>query len=220
MANIASIQVGRPEQFSAPGEAKKTWTSAIIKRPVDRPIRVDENGLEGDEQADKEHHGGRDKAVLAYCAEHYQTWNTEYPDYGFAYGGFGENLTVNALDESKICVGDRFQVGQCLLEVSQPRQPCWKLSKRWNFPRLSVLVQQNGRCGWYLRVLTPGHVEPGAAVELDARPFPQFTIAWAHTVMHSAEKNVEDDQLLAACPALSDSWKSTLTKRAHRQRSG
>ncbi|MBC7965972.1 MAG: MOSC domain-containing protein [Fuerstia sp.] len=214
---ILSIQVGRPQQFDVEGAPAESWTSAIRKTAVSGAVHLGRTGLAGDEQADPVHHGGPDKAVLAYAAKHYETWNAEFPDLNFPAGGFGENLTVAGIDESGGCIGDTFRIGDCLLQISQPRQPCWKLSRRWNFPQLAVLVQQNGRTGWYHRVLQEGVIEAGMALELVDRPFPDFSVAWASSVMFARPKRSDDDLRLAACPALSDAWRTTLENRAGRK---
>lgn len=213
---VVSIHVGRPQQFEVAGESGKTWKSAIRKSSVDGPVFVGKRNLVGDEQADQVHHGGPDKAVLAYSLQHYLAWDKEYPEVGFAPGGFGENLTVSGIHEPSCCIGDIFRIGNCLLQISQPRQPCWKLSRRWNFPNLAVLVQQTGRSGWYLRVLEVGVIETAMTIELVDRPFADLTISWSNSVMYAKPRQPADDLRLAACPALSESWRSHLFLRATR----
>lgn len=101
----------------------------------------------------------------------------------------------------------------CVMEISQPRQPCWKLSRRWGLPNLAVLVQQNGRTGWYLRVIKAGQIEAGMTLELIARPFPEFSVQRANTVMYAKPRRPVDDQWLSQCPALSEAWRTDLEKR-------
>jgi MOSC domain-containing protein YiiM len=210
---ILSIQTGRVQTVGSDSDDAELWTSAIRKAKVSGTARVHQTGIVGDEQADMVHHGGSDKAILAYAAQHYDQWNAEFPDKCFEAGGFGENLTVTDLDESLCCIGDIFRVGDCVLEISQPRQPCWKLSRRWDLPRLAVLVQQNGRTGWYLRVVEPGQIEAGMTLELISRPFPEISVQWANTVMYAKPRRPADDQRLSQCPALSDAWRTDLEKR-------
>ncbi len=214
LGRIESIQVGRPRHFDGDGDPAKSWTSAIYKQTVLGKVNVGMTNLDGDQQADLAHHGGPDKAVLAYSATHYDDWTREFPDIPFRAGGFGENLTISDCTEVDCCIGDVMQIGSCLVQVSQPRQPCWKLSRRWRLPKLAVLVQQTGRTGWYYRVLREGSVESGLAVELIERPFPELNIAWASAVMYAKPRSRQDDLHLASCEALSDSWKKTLTRRA------
>jgi MOSC domain-containing protein YiiM len=204
LGRILSIHTGRVQTLGGDSDAAEPWTSAIRKARVSGIVQVQQTGIVGDQRADLVHHGGPDKAILAYTAEHYDKWNTEFPGKTFDAGGFGENLTVADLDESQCCIGDTFRVGDCVIEISQPRQPCWKLSRRWDLPRLAVLVQQNGRTGWYLPVLKAGQIEAGMMLEVLARPFPECSIQWANTVMHAKPRRPADDQLLSQCPALSE----------------
>jgi len=213
-AVIHSIQVGRSRTFAAENSKAKPWQSAISKSKVHGPIGVRKTNLEGDQQVDLVHHGGPDKAVLAYSRHHYDLWQQEFPEKHFAGGAFGENLTIEGLRETDVCVGDIYQAGSCLLQISQPRQPCWKLSRKWNLPQLAVLVQKTGRTGWYLRVLEEGSLEAGDSLQLVDRPHPEVTVAWAHAVMHAKPRDLREDLKLAECPCLSSSWREQLQKRA------
>ncbi|TWT32164.1 6-N-hydroxylaminopurine resistance protein [Thalassoglobus neptunius] len=213
LGKIESIQVGRPRRYDSEGDSSKSWTSAIGKCPVQGRVHVGLTNIAGDEQADLKHHGGPDKAVLAYAAKHYDDWNLELPDSPFRAGSFGENLTVSGFSEADCCIGDIMRIGDCELQISQPRQPCWKLSRYWNLPKLTIQVQQTGRTGWYYRVHKEGDIEAGISIELIDRPFPEFTVAWASSVMYAKPRSPDDDLRLAECPALSASWKETLHQR-------
>lgn len=125
---LSSIQIGRPREYD--GQSTKPWSSGIDKHLVEGPVFVSQTNLTGYQQADLVHHGGPDKAVLAYAFEHYAVWNAEIPSVDFAPGGFGENLTISGLEETECHIGDIVRIGDCLLQISQPRQPCWKLSRR------------------------------------------------------------------------------------------
>ncbi len=212
IAQIDSVQVGKIESYkNAKG---KEWISAIKKSQVDGAVQVEVDHVAGDQQADLKHHGGPDKAVLAYSSDHFAEWNRKLARKDVVAGWFGENLTISGLSESDVCVGDFLLIGTCKLEVSQPRQPCWKLSRFWEVPELAVLVQKSGRTGWYLRVVDEGALSAGDAIELLERPFPEMTIAWANSVMHAKPKCSEDDLKLSKCPALSVSWSEQLARRA------
>src|SRR4051812_26616061 len=133
MPTIVSIQIGQATRYAYEGARdgkSRTWTTAFFKTPV-AGANVGELGLAGDQQADRENHGGIDKAVLAYSADHYPGWRTHLNLPDMPYGGFGENLTVAGLDESGVCIGDRWQARDVVFQVSQPRQPCWKMGRRW-----------------------------------------------------------------------------------------
>ena len=164
MAMILSIQVGLPQILGSPladDPAERTWRSAILKLPVPGSVLVGRTNLEGDGQADLRLHGGEDKAVYAYPAEHYPLWQAELDLAELPYGGFGENLTVSGLLEFEVCIGDVYQAGEVQLQVTQPRGPCWKLARRWGIPDLAVRFTQTGRTGFYLRVLQEGLLAAG-----------------------------------------------------------
>jgi MOSC domain-containing protein YiiM len=219
-AVVSSIQVGLPRQFastgSAGGSTDGAWTSGIIKHQLSGPVMVRKTNIDGDGQADRIHHGGVDKAVLAYASENYSFWKAEMPETDWLSGSFGENLTLSGVLEADVCVGDVFSLGECLLQISQPRQPCWKLSQRWNLPKLSVRVQQTRRTGWYLRVLEEGVIHSGQPMQLMERRFPKWTIQLANEIMFAKPGDSELDQQLASCPLLSKSWQDTLANRSKR----
>ncbi len=212
-ARILSIQVGMPAKRGRPDAAdpaEQEWYSAFIKNPVEGPVRLGVLNLEGDGQADRKHHGGVDKAVLAYPASHYPRWERELGLTGMPFGGFGENFTVEGVEEVSVCIGDTFSVGDVLVQVSQPRQPCWKISRRWNIPDLTARVLKTGRTGWYFRVLREGTVCAGQTLQLVERPFPEWTVARAMRVMVERKQRLREAAELAACDALSPGWRAKL----------
>jgi MOSC domain-containing protein YiiM len=152
--------------------------SAIAKAPRQGPVRIGWLGLEGDEQADRVHHGGRDKALHHYPFDHYARWRQDAPDHLLlgAPGAFGENLSTEGLTEDQVCIGDRFRCGSALLEISQPRQPCWKQGHRMEWTTLPKLMVREGRSGWYFRVVEEGKVQAGNAMVLLERPLPDWTV--------------------------------------------
>lgn len=190
------------------------WTSAIVKESVTGPRWVGRINIEGDRQADLVHHGGPDKAVLAYAARHYPVWRGELPDVEFPVGAFGENLTVEGLAEEDVAIGDVWTAGTATFQVSQPRQPCWKLSRRLGVHDMVVRVQANLRSGWYLRVLEEGEIRPGDALILESRPHPSWTVAEASRVMHGVRDDRRAALELAELAEISASWRRTLLLRA------
>jgi len=139
-------------------------------------VKVEASGLVGDAQADLTVHGGPEKAVYAYAADHYAAWAVEYPQHRdqLVPGGFGENLTIQGLTERDLCVGDVHRIGGAVLQVCQPRQPCFKLALYFDDNRLPKAMVRNGRAGWYYRVLEPGEIQAGDAITLVERPNPEF----------------------------------------------
>ena len=232
MAALVSIQVGMPQTRGTEGAARlkllsecrrgtegaadpmdRPWTSGFVKEPVHGPVRLGRTNLNGDGQADLSVHGGVDKAILAYSADHYPVWREELGIDDLRYGAFGENFTIAGLDELSVCLGDIWQVGDVRVEVSQPRQPCWKLARRWARPDLPHRVIENGRSGWYFRVLSEGYVEVGQKLTLLDRPFPQWTIAQTTDVMLHRRHDVQAAMELSRVTALAGHWRAGLARR-------
>ncbi len=166
MKKLLSIQVGHPRQVKW---RRRTVTTGIYKEPVAGRIRLRRNNLEGDKQADLRVHGGWDKAVYVYPSEHYAFWRSELPGQYLPYGMFGENFTTEGLDESSVRIGDRFRVGGAVVEVTQPRVPCYKLAVRFGRPDMPQRFHASARCGFYLAVREEGEVGAGDEWKLLAR---------------------------------------------------
>ncbi|HET9606569.1 MAG TPA: MOSC domain-containing protein [Nitrospira sp.] len=158
MMKLLSIQVGHPRKVKW---RRRTVTTGIYKDPVEGRIMLRRSNLEGDEQADLRVHGGWDKAVYVYPSEHYAFWRAELSGMDLPYGMFGENFTTEGLDESSVCIGDRFCIGGAVVEVTQPRVPCYKLGVRFGRPDMPQRFHASGRCGFYLAVLEDGDVGTG-----------------------------------------------------------
>jgi MOSC domain-containing protein YiiM len=162
---VISVNVGAIRQIEWRG---RVVTTGIWKYPVDARVRVRGVNLDGDDQADRTVHGGRDKAVYAYAREDYDFWQ-EAEGLETAPGLFGENLTVEGLDLSAALVGERWQVGSALLEVAQPRQPCFKLGIRLSDPYFPKRFKAVSRMGAYLRIIEPGDVGAGDTIRVTHR---------------------------------------------------
>jgi MOSC domain-containing protein YiiM len=168
---VVSVNVGTPRTVEWMG---RSVTSAIWKEPVEGPVAVGGVNLAGDDQADRRVHGGVDKAVYAYAAEDYEWWaSTTGP---LAPGTFGENLTTTGVDLTGACIGDRWRVGSVVLEVAQPRQPCFKLGMRMGDEHFPARFEAVGRAGTYLRIVTGGFVMAGDAVEIEPAAPPAVRI--------------------------------------------
>jgi MOSC domain-containing protein YiiM len=210
---LTSIQIGQTRSYGTPGAAnplERPWTSAILKEPVRGQLWAGREGLSGDQQYDRTGHGGPDRALLMYSADHYPRWRQEWGRKDLAAGGFGENLTVTGLNEDSACIGDVYRIGAVRVEVSSPRSPCANLSRLHGIPELVKTIVQNHRSGWYLRVLQEGWLEAGIPLELVDRPFPQWTIRRAANVKRLRADLPEEARLLAACPALQSDWREKL----------
>jgi MOSC domain-containing protein YiiM len=156
--HVVSVQVGAPRAVEWRGEAV---TTAIFKEPVSGPVHAGRLRLRGDAQADHRWHGGVNKAIYAYPAEHYPYWREIYPDDEFRWGNFGENLTTEGLIERELHIGDRFRVGTTEVEIAQPRMPCMKLGIRLGHADAVRRFELADRPGFYLRVVEEGELSAG-----------------------------------------------------------
>lgn len=193
----------------------QSWESGIFKETVSGPVWLAYGGIQGDEQADRKYHGGPDKAVCAYPAAHYEYWRRQPGLADIPFGGFGENITLEGATEAQLCIGDRFKFDDAIVEISQPRQPCWKLSRRWHVKDLKEQAEQTGFTGFYFRVIKHGWLKPGGVGILVERPCPQWSLAECNEIMHKRPEDHAGARRLAECPQLSGSWKDTLFARAH-----
>jgi MOSC domain-containing protein YiiM len=186
---------------------ERTWTSAYIKDEIAGSVQVGPTGLEGDEQFDRRSHGGPSMALLAYAADHYPIWRTELDLPEIGPGGFGENLTIDGLDERNICIGDRLTAGSVELSVTQPRGPCANISRRWNRKELLGRVTETRRSGWYLGVPRPGTITAGDRIAVVDRPHPEWTIERVFALRLEPGGDRESIAFLARCPELSEYWR-------------
>lgn len=189
--------------------------SGIDKKPVSGSVRLLREGLECDAQGDRKVHGGPEKAVHHYPHDHYASWvddvgknpRLEMP------GAFGENISTTGLTEHNVAVGDRFRLGSALVEVSQGRQPCWKLNARFDITDMATRVQKSGRSGWYYRVLEEGMVSTGDTMRLVERLSPEWTLHRVWHLLYVDMLNYDELALMAEIPHLADGWKRYAVRR-------
>jgi len=205
---LLSLNIGRARAGAQSGNSPRPWRSAIWKQPVLVPLDLGWQGLAGDQQANRRVHGGPDKAVCVYSLDHAAWWRETLGAPEWGPGAVGENFTVTGQTETSVCLGDIYEVGSALVQVSQPRSPCRTLARRWERPDLPKRVVQSGRSGWYLRVLREGRVETGTALMLVERPFPDWTIARVNDVSYGLVPGIGEDDLraLAEVPVLAAAW--------------
>lgn len=208
-ARLISLNVGLPRPLSHRG---KHVRSGFVKSPVSGSLRLGQTGLEGDGQADLKNHGGPEKAVCVYSLEHYPYWQ-ERLDRVLGPAAFGENFSAEGLREPEVCIGDIYRVGSSVVQVSQPRQPCFKLAARYGIKELALWVQETGLTGFYFRCLEAGEVRAGDAVVLLERPAQGASVAEANRVMHHDKNDTVAIERLLAVRELSASWRRTFEKR-------
>ena len=173
---LRTILVGMPAEIHD-GRGPDPWFSGFMKRPVTGPVHIGRDNIVGDGQADRTVHGGSEKAILGYCSDHYGSWRADLQRDDLDDGSFGENIAFTGLDEERAAIGSRYRVGSAVIEVSQPRQPCWKLARRCGLPSMPAKAIANGRLGWYFRVIEEGDAQAGCPVTPCGDPHPTWTIA-------------------------------------------
>ncbi len=206
---VLSLNVGLPREVEWRG---RTVLTSIFKTPVDRRLHVTRLDFEGDQQSDLSVHGGVDKAVYAYPAEHYEFWRGELPQAELPWGAFGENLTTEGLLED-VRIGDRFRIGSAEFVVTQPRMPCFKLSIRFGRPDILKTFLRSGRSGFYFAVTKEGEVGAGDPIEPIARAREGLTVA---DVVRLYTVDAENQELLRRAvrtSALPESWRDYFRER-------
>ena len=189
--------------------------TGMCKRRQVGAVAVGIEGLAGDQIADLRFHGGPDKAVHLYAVEHYAQLCETFPapDEAFGCGSFGENLSLQGLPDDEVCIGDVYTVGSVVLQLSQPRSPCWKLNARFGVPTLSRYIQDERMTGWYARVMEPGVVAEGDVLALAERQSDACTVAEFWDRVLGREPDVDALQALVESAGLAADWRRRLTQR-------
>ena len=203
---ITNLLVGQIQRFGGRGQL-----SAYLKHKVENRVFLDWDGLSSDDQADKKHHGGFDKALFQYCSDHYEFWRQQHPElasYFDCIGAFAENLSADKFNEGNVCIGDRFKIANAVVEVSQARQPCWKLGHYFNDPNMVKAVVATAKGGWYYRVVERDYIAPGQKIELIERPHPTMTIKKAFDVLVARKRDDESLKQMNEISQLSESWRA------------
>ena len=184
---LMSVNIGKEKTYDFDGFIIK---SGLEKSPVFDNVFIHKLGVTGDEQAEKVVHGGVDKAVCLYPFEHYEYWentlNRKMPE-----NSFGENLTVQGMTEKDVCIGDIFQIGEVILQITQPRQPCYKLTYIHNVPKMSFLSQDSGFTGYYARVLKEGNLNVNDKITLIEKSPHNISVEFTNQILHNDNKNTE-----------------------------
>ncbi|GFO73927.1 hypothetical protein BPLS_P0273 [Bathymodiolus platifrons methanotrophic gill symbiont] len=209
---LLSINTSRPIDVDYQG---KTISTGIFKKPIDAPVFVTQANLKDDLQADLKNHGGEHKAVYAFSSDHYPYWRNTLQNPELKPGSFGENLTISGFDESTLHIGDQLSIGQCILEITQPRVPCFKLGiavGNKNMPRLFI---ENFATGIYLRVLQEGVIETGNKVEVIKEGTSRVSVQSLFRAYY--DKGFQDPrsvlEKVVLIPELSAEWSKKVTAR-------
>ena len=206
---LLSVNVALPKAVDIDGRAYRT---GIYKRAVAGRIWLGPDNLEGDGQADLSNHGGPNRAVYCYPHEHYAAWSRELDRDDFLYGQFGENLTLQGLLESEASIGDIFEAGQAVIQVTQPRVPCYKLADKLGIPDFAKTFLQSNRSGFYARVLEEGGVAAGDTIRLLHRDETGMTVAEVNAALYLQEPDVAVAERALRIEALSPEWRRSFEK--------
>ncbi len=216
MGQLLSINVGLPHDVAWKGQKVHT---AIWKQPVEGRIAVRRLNVEGDGQGDLAGHGGENRAVMVYQTEAYRYWEAQLGRNDFSFGQFGENFTVSGLADDEVCIGDRYQIGSALFEVTQPRVTCYRVGIRMAEPAMAALLVSHHRPGFYFRVLEEGEVGAGDEITKVADGPERITVAETDALLYLPAPSRERLERSLRVPALSQGWKASLRALAEQKTS-
>jgi ferredoxin-NADP reductase/MOSC domain-containing protein YiiM/ferredoxin len=217
MARLLSVNVGLPRDIAW---KERTVHTGVWKNPVTGRCRVGRLNLEGDGQGDLAGHGGEHRAVFVYQIESYRYWQEQLKRSDFAYGQFGENFTIEGLADDAVCIGDRFQIGTALFEVTQPRVTCFRVGIRMNEPRMASLLTSSGRPGFYFRVLREGEVVAGDEIVKVAEARERMTVAEINALLYLPPHPRDHLERALRIQALSTGWRGSFEALLRSQQDG
>ncbi len=209
MMRVLSVNVGSPKQVRLRNTSVLT---SIFKSPVQGRVAVGRHNIAGDKQSDLTVHGGPYKAVYCYPGEHYSFWHEQLPGMDLSYGMFGENLTTEGLIEDAVYIGDQFRIGSSLVQVTQPRMPCFKLGIRFGRADMVKKFWQSGRSGIYFSVVEEGDLAAGDLIEQTARGPEAISVADVVRLYRGDEKSSDLLERALRAP-LFGGWKKELQER-------
>lgn len=206
---VLATNISKPTEIQWNGKSEIT---GIYKLPVDGPIRLEMSIVADDTIANREVHGGPHKACYLFSSEQYPFWKERYPQLNWNWGMFGENLTLEGMDEAEMRIGDIFSIGEALVQVSQPREPCYKLGIRFGSQNILKEFIEHAYPGTYVRVLREGRVSTGQAVVLQERSANPLTVKQCFELIVSADKSPELLEWAVQNLALPESKRDKLSK--------
>ena len=210
LMQVISVNVGQPKEVVWKGQ---TVVTGIFKEAVEGRVAVRRLNLEGDRQADLTVHGGLEKAIYAYPADHYPFWREQFPEMELPWGMFGENLTITGLLEDTVHIGDHFQVGSAKLMVTQPRLPCYKLGNKFGRDDILKRFLPSGMTGFYFSVLEEGEVAAGDSIRLLHRDEDQVKVADIVRLYRQDKYNLDLIRRVVAVEALPEEWRDYFQQR-------
>jgi MOSC domain-containing protein YiiM len=213
ISKILSIQIGKIKTIQDESLKEKQWTTGSFKEPIDEEVTVTKAGIIGDEVADLRYHGGEHKAIFANSYENYPSWREYLGDVSLTFGALAENITLSDIKEEDVYIGDIHQIGEVILEVSQPREPCWKISKKHKNKTFTKHIYDTGRTGWYYRVLQEGKIKADDTIVLTKRLQDKINILEANNILHNPFKDEILTKYLLGLDILGTPFRDSLEKR-------
>jgi MOSC domain-containing protein YiiM len=209
---LKSINVSLPKEIVFNNEKMQT---GIFKKPVSGSVAITQFNVTGDQQVDLKNHGGEHKAVYGFSANHYEYWKSALNNPNLSYGQFGENLSITDLDEAVLCIGDQLQIGDCILEITQPRVPCFKLGIAMNLRTMPKLFIKHAATGIYFRIIQPGIITTGQNIEHIYQHPEQLTVQQLFKAYFDNDfvDPVSVMQQAATIPQLSNEWQQKVQSR-------
>lgn len=216
MAILKALLIGKVKEYgskNATDSLNKTWKTAMFKVAQDSEVFADEFGFLGDSVEDLKNHGGIEKAIFANSYQNYEKWQNFLGFKNIPFGAMGENLTIDGLDENSVFIGDIHQIGSLVLQVSQPRKPCFKLSKRWLNKNMATEIFKTGTTGWYYRVLQSGSCKVGDEIKIVQKDSVGMSVMQLNRLFYAPNENLNLIKKLNELKNLAGNWQDDIQRR-------
>ncbi len=210
IAKVVSTQISKVKKID---DGQKIWETGSFKDNTTKLLDVKSDGIVGNEVSDLKHHGGVDKAIFANAQSNYPIWSKYLNIEPLTYGALAENLTISDLNEQNVSIGDIHKIGSVVLEVSQPREPCWKIGQKFKHTKFTKEIYDSGLTGWYYRVIEEGQFKVNDDVELIKKAHNSFTIADANYILRNPNENIERSRQLVSLDSLGQPYRKSLNKK-------
>jgi len=208
--HISSVNIGEAKTISWRGKDIQT---GIYKYPVKQAIYLGNEDVENDHVIDRRYHGGLDKACYLFSKDHYSFWKEKYPNLDWDYGMFGENLTISSFNENRISIGDIFKIGEAIVQITQPRQPCFKLGVRFGTQKMVKQFVESGHSGAYVRVIKTGNVKKDDEMILQEQMKNSMSLGDIFRLLYDNHASIKDVKKALLIESLAQSCKNDLKKR-------
>ena len=209
IGTVISLQTSKVKQIK---DENKTWETGSFKTPVANIVDVLFDGIKNDEVSDRVHHGGEYKAVFANSYQNYPKWEKFLDVNSLEFGALSENLTIDSLNEDDVCIGDIHQIGSVVLEVTQPREPCWKIGQKHHNKKFTKYIYDSGETGWYYKILEEGQFQTKDKVILLRKDVHSITISKANNILKNPKESYEDTNQLLNHSALGVAFFNSINK--------